>query len=152
VSERASVQHFPRGVLIAAGLMLTFAILAAGAGRLTGAGLLQQPTAAPVEVRELRFEDGADGSVAVLDAASGALVATLAPGTNGFIRGVLRGLARDRRLADIGMAAPFVLTLWQDGRLSLADPATGRFIDLGAFGTTSLDAFARLVDAAVVVR
>ena len=69
----------------------------------------------------------------------------LPPGTNGFIRGVLRGLARDRKLQRIGTEPPFRLTRWVDGRLSLDDPATGRRIELGAFGPTNAAAFAGLL-------
>jgi putative photosynthetic complex assembly protein len=68
-------------------------------------------------------------------------------GTNGFVRGVLRGLARERRLNDVGAQPPFQLTRWSDGRLSLDDPATGRRIDLVAFGPTNAGAFAQLLTA-----
>ena len=52
----------------------------------------------------------------------------------GFIRGVMRGLARERRMRGIGDAPPFNLSLWRDGELSLTDSATGRSIELTAFG------------------
>ena len=62
----------------------------------------------------------------------------VAPGTNGFLRGVLRGLARERKLERSAIEPPFRLTRWADGRLSLEDPATGRRIDdLEAFGPTN---------------
>ncbi len=64
---------------------------------------------------------------------------------NGFIRGVLRGMARDRKLRDIGPAAPFTLTLFSDDALTLADPATGRSIELGSFGPTNRQSFADLL-------
>ena len=58
----------------------------------------------------------ADGSVAVYDAGSGALVELMTPGTNGFVRIVMRGLARDRTNLGIGAQSPFQLTRWEDGR------------------------------------
>ena len=79
------------------------------------------------------------------DAATGREVLVVAPGEDGFLRGTLRGLARDRRMRDIGPAAPFRLALWSDGRLTLDDTATGRRLDLLAFGQTQADAFARLL-------
>ena len=36
-------------------------------------------------------------------------------------------------------------TRWADGRLSLQDEATGRSIDLGAFGPTNAAVFAHLM-------
>ena len=74
-------------------------------------------------------------------------MAVLPPGSNGFIRGVMRGLARERMLHGIDAAPPFRLIRWADGRLSLEDTATGRLIDLAAFGPTNAQAFARLLTA-----
>ena len=73
------------------------------------------------------------------------MVATLQPGTGGFVRGVMRGLAHERKVRGIGAAAPFRLSEWQGGRLDLEDTATGRHIDLEAFGTTNRDAFLQLL-------
>ena len=63
------------------------------------------------------------------------------------MRGVLRGLARDRRADGIGRSPPFRLTRWADGRLSLDDPATGRHVDLEVFGPTNAGAFAEILTA-----
>jgi putative photosynthetic complex assembly protein len=52
---------------------------------------------------------------------------------------------RDRKKLALGPEMPFRLTLWHDGRLVLDDPATGRHVDLRAFGTTNRNAFARLL-------
>ncbi len=69
----------------------------------------------------------------------------MAPGTNGFLRGVLRGMVRERRSSDIGAQVPFVLTRWADGRLSITDPAIGRQINLEVFGPTNSSVFAQLL-------
>ena len=84
----------------------------------------------------MRIEDAATGGTAGLVAAGS---------RSGFIRGVMRGLARDRRMRGIGEAPPFRLTLWRDGELSLLDEATGRAIELSAFGSTNRAAFAALL-------
>jgi putative photosynthetic complex assembly protein len=94
----------------------------------------------------LQFEDRADGAVVVYDARSEQIAAVLAPETNGFVRGVMRGLARERRREDIGSGPPFMLTRWSDGRLSIEDEATHQRIELVAFGPTNFAAFARLLD------
>ncbi len=95
----------------------------------------------------LHFADRSDGAVTIHTASDDQLILVLAPGTNGFVRGVMRGLARDRRMRGIDAAPPFMLTRWSDGRLTLRDSATGRQIDLGAFGSTNTAAFAAILAA-----
>jgi putative photosynthetic complex assembly protein len=67
---------------------------------------------------------------------------------NGFVRGVMRGMARDRRAHGVGMEPPFALTLWRNGTLSLTDKSTGRAIELGSFGPDNRAAFAALLPGA----
>ena len=69
------------------------------------------------------------------------------PGTNGFVRGTLRALARGRRQADLGRDIPFRLAAWRDGRVVLQDTATGQEVQLNAFGDTNKDVFLRLLTA-----
>ena len=83
----------------------------------------------------------------ISDFRSGSMVEVLPPGTNGFARGVMRGMARERHSREIGSEPPFRLTRWSDGRLSLDDPATGRRIELDAFGPTNTAVFAHLMGA-----
>ncbi|RIV85616.1 photosynthetic complex assembly protein PuhC [Aurantiacibacter zhengii] len=102
---------------------------------------------APVTTRHLTFADLADGGVRIAEAGSDNEVALITSDTtgSGFIRGVLRGLARERRMQGIGAAPPFALTLWEDGSLSLTDEATGRIIELGGFGPDNRAAFIALL-------
>jgi putative photosynthetic complex assembly protein len=102
---------------------------------------------APAVVRNLSFADRGDGAVVVRDVATGQTVRVLIDGVpgNGFVRGVMRGMARERRARKVGMDAPFNLTLWQNGTLSLTDKATGRAIELGSFGPDNRAAFAALL-------
>jgi len=79
-------------------------------------------------------------------------VDVVAPGTNGFLRGTLRGLARERKRQGIGPEAPFRLTAHDDGRLTLADPATGRRVDLESFGPTNAAVFSQLLVAGGAAR
>jgi putative photosynthetic complex assembly protein len=119
--------------------------VAAGTARLTGIGTSHVPDGTPVESRDLRFADRSDGAVVISEADTGRVVNVASPGTNGFLRSTMRGLARDRKRRDLGADAPFRLTRWADGRLSLQDEATGRSIDLGAFGATNAAVFAHLM-------
>ena len=142
----------PRGVLIAAGALIAFAIVGASATKLSGVGADRTPVARAVQTLSLRFEDQANGSVLVRNADDGAVIYTIAPETNGFMRATLRGLARERRRSGLGDEIPFVLTFWNDGRMSLDDSATGRRVALEAFGETNAGAFAKLFRAQGGVR
>jgi putative photosynthetic complex assembly protein len=133
----------PRGLLIAIAVMVAATLLGVSAVRLSGV-TIHAPDAAPVATRSLRFEDGADGSVIILDGKSGLEVERV-QGEAGFLRGALRVMSRERRMRNLGSAAPFELIARADGRLTLADPATGERIDLESFGHTNAATFARLL-------
>jgi putative photosynthetic complex assembly protein len=140
-------EPIPRAALIGAAVLIATAFGAAAYGRLNAdaaAGVETQQVAL-LASRDLIFRDGEDGSVQVIDAQGDDVVFVAAPGTNGFIRGVMRGMARHREMRDIGAAAPFRLTMYVNGRLSLTDPETDRTIELNAFGADNRDAFARLL-------
>ncbi len=145
MSDPFGNRPFPRGALLAAGALVAVVFIAAASGRLTGVGVVATPAAPPAYSRELRFEDRDDGAVVVIDPADGAVVDVLAPGTNGFVRGVLRGMARERRSMGIGAGPPFRLERSANGLLTLVDPAVGRRISLDPFGPTNAGAFARLL-------
>ncbi len=138
----------PRGALVGAAVLVLSALVLVTVARLIGYGPEQPPASTVVESYDLRFEDRTDGAVLVYDDASGELAYTVQPGTNGFIRGVLRGLVRDRRADHVGRTPPFRLTRWANGRLSLDDPSTGRHIDLEVFGPSNSGAFADILVAA----
>lgn len=136
----------PRGGVFAAAALILFALTSVMTVRLTGVGEVRMTLPAAVASRDLQFEDGKNGTVLVYDASNQQLVDTLAPGSNGFIRVVLRGLARERRLGDIGAQPPFRLTRYEGGQITLTDTSTGKQIDLGAFGSTNTESFARLMN------
>ena len=136
---------FPAWILYCAGAIIAFSLISVGLVRITGNGPDQRAAAAVAE-RTLRFEDRSDGGVAVLDGQSGQLVAVLR-GEQGFVRGTLRALTRERHSRGIGNGPPFTLTAYIDHRLTLLDPATGARIDLDAFGPTNMAEFARFLPA-----
>ena len=96
---------------------------------------------------ELIIEDRADGAVVVRHPATGQVIQVFDPGTNGFVRGAMRGLARERKRREIGAEVPFTLVLWPTGHLSLEDTATHASIDLSAFGPDNFAPFARILRA-----
>jgi len=140
-ASTANRDSFPTKPLFAIGLLLVVALVSVTAVRLTKAGADGNVKVAAITERTLRFEDRNDGSIVVLDAQTRAEIAQIAPGTNGFLRSTLRGLARERKRRDIGAEPPFVLSIRADGRLTLEDPATIRQVDLEAFGPTNATVF-----------
>jgi len=135
----------PRLPLLAAGGMIVLALLSVTLVQLTGVGAVRVPDAAEVSVREFRFEDRPNGSIVILDARDNRLVETVAPESNGFLRGTMRGLARERKRQGVGPELPFRLVGRADGRLTLQDPGTGRRVDLESFGPANAAVFARLM-------
>jgi putative photosynthetic complex assembly protein len=144
-------ESFPRGALIAAAALIGFSLVSTAAVRLAR---LVAPPAIPIAAEppalsaDLVFRDRADGAIVVQTIGARRLVATLQPGTSGFVRGVMRGLARDRISRHIGEDPPFRLSQARDGRLSLRDTATGRLIDLESFGVSNRAAFLDLLHSA----
>ncbi|QZH75069.1 MAG: phosphonoacetaldehyde methylase [Erythrobacter sp.] len=150
----------PRPALIMAGVLVGFCLLMTAAVSL---GFIEREAVpsverasanvSPVTERSLRFFDEADGTVRIADVASGETVAVVDTETKsgGFVRGVLRGLARERRAHGIGSEPPFALTLWENGAISLTDSATGRMIELGAFGPDNRAVFAALLPPEAVL-
>jgi putative photosynthetic complex assembly protein len=93
--------------------------------------------------RTLRFEDRPNGDVAVMDGTSTVEI-TRYVGEQGFVRGILRTLSRERMRRGIGSGPVFELIGHADGRLTLLDPATGQRINLESFGPTNMASFVML--------
>lgn len=106
-------------------------------------GVIASDTPAVVWQQTLRFEDRTNGDVAALDAASGQEVARF-KGEQGFVRGSLRALARERAVRQLGPEAPFELMGHVDGRVTLRDTATGERLNLESFGPTNAAIFSQL--------
>jgi putative photosynthetic complex assembly protein len=106
--------------------------------------LTREADAKAVITKQLRFEDRSDGSIAVISAPDGRVVKVI-EGEAGFVRGILRAMARERRIKEVNQTIPFELIARADGRLTLLDPATGNRIDLESFGKDNVIEFAVLL-------
>jgi len=136
----------PRTLLIGVGALLALVIVLVGVARVTGYKLGVPPAeAVAVDSRDVIFIDQEDGGVLVLEAGSRARIDVLSPGTYGFVRGAMRALAREHRGLERGADAPFRLTAWNDGRVTLDDLTTQARIELKAYGPTNAEAFSRLL-------
>jgi putative photosynthetic complex assembly protein len=143
-------EKFPTLALYAAGAIIVLAVGAAAMARYDAAKYplevtqIQEPVAQTVD---LTFDDQDDGSVLVKDASTRAVIMTLRPGEDAFIRAVIRGFVRDRNARKLGKDIPFRLYRLVDTRLVVEDIATHRRVHLRAFGPTQQAAFARLLPA-----
>jgi putative photosynthetic complex assembly protein len=138
-------QPFPRAPLIAAIFVVGLTVVGVGATRmgLISPGAVTAPAGTPVATADMRFSDMDDGGVLVSVEDNGERI--IPPATGGFVRGVLRGLVRDRRAQGLGSEQPFRVTEWSDGKVTIEDTATGRVVKLDAFGPTNRQAFLDLM-------
>lgn len=129
--------------LICAGIIAIVAMV--GVARLSGFDPTQSAAVTVVESRDILFTDSANGGVSVIDDETGSKLSELAPGTNGFLRATLRGLAKNRMTRGFGQEIPFRVVRTSTGMTQLIDLATGRTITLDAFGQTNVQVFTRLL-------
>jgi len=97
------------------------------------------------ETRTLRFFDEADGTVRVEDGATGAVLSRFGQGEGGFIRATVRSLVHQRRIRNLGPEVPFTLTRWSNDTLTLADPATGKSLEVSSFGPDNRAVYANML-------
>ncbi|MCE2914287.1 MAG: photosynthetic complex assembly protein PuhC [Rubrivivax sp.] len=135
--------NFPRWFLWFAGGLIAFSLVAVGLVRITGNGPDQRAARGVLE-RHLYFHDRSDGGIDITDAHSGDRVAVV-HGEQGFLRGTLRALVRERKQRGIGPERPFELIARHDGGLTLYDPSTRQRVDLESFGPSNAANFARLL-------
>lgn len=142
----------PRGALIGAAVLLTFTMVLTGA---VSWGWIPQSAnpelsraaaqVAPAQTRDLNFVDREDGAVIVSDAATQDIVKVIGYGEGGFVRATMRRMAKTRAAAGIGPEQPFTLTRWENGALSLHDPATGKNAEIHGFGPDHSTTFADML-------
>ena len=141
--RKAAPDHFPQWVLYCAAGIMAFSLISVGLIRVTGNGPDQRAAAATLQ-RSLVFQDQKDGGVRVEDGVTGETL-TVLHGEQGFVRGSLRAMSRERYSRGIGSSAPFDLIARVDGRVTLFDPSTGQRVDLESFGPTNTAEFSRFL-------
>ena len=126
--------------------LLAVTVVLTAAVHLTGGPDRYEPEGETVASAQLFFTDEPDGFVAVFDAETGARLAEYGENEGVFVRSVMRGVARQRRMRGLGAEEPVELSRLSDGQLWLVDQATGIDIFLGAFGPDNSSAFGEILD------
>ena len=138
--------RLPTPALVFAAVIAVLTITLAAVARTSNVGTLRTTSSArPVAVRALVFSDRPNGAIGVRDLHRQADLAPIVSGEASFVRGALRALARQRRLAGIGPEIPFHLIKWSDGRLTLDDSSTANHLELQAYGSANVVAFEGLL-------
>lgn len=140
-----STIRVPRAPLIGAAVLVALVFAVAIAARATGVGASREAHGAAVQVRELRISATPRGTLLVQDA-SGSGSLELDQERNGFLFGVMRGINYKRQVARADSMIPLRLTRWEDGSLTLDDPATGMHVAVNSFGATQVASFSRLLE------
>jgi putative photosynthetic complex assembly protein len=134
----------PRAPLIGAAVLALLAYAIAVSASVFGLGASAEPVSVPIEERAIRFTTEQDGTLSVRDVNTGRDIVHLTPDGNGFMFGALRGIEYKRSLAKVSPETPFALTRWQNGKITLDDPATGMHIAVNSFGPTQVASFEQL--------
>lgn len=142
MARAATQSPFPRMPLIGGGLAIVVALAAAVIGPSSVGGRVELPPSPLLAERTLQFTNRDDGAVLVTE--KGAVVAVF-EGEQGFLRGILRGLNRDRKVHGIDPTEPYRVAAHADGRVIVEDTATHRVVDLEAFGHSNVAVFAGLL-------
>jgi putative photosynthetic complex assembly protein len=124
-------------------VLFGLALLLLGIYAARQAGLeVRQPDAPVVWKKDLRFADGEHGEILVFDTTSQKIASF--EGEQGFLRGTLRALARERKKRSISPEVAFELSGHADGQMVLRDPATGESIHLASFGPSNAMVYRQL--------
>jgi putative photosynthetic complex assembly protein len=136
---------FPRNMAILMVGAVAWSLCAAAFSRVTGPATDNPTSERVVVMRYLTFTDLANGGIEIRDAETQKVVDVAQPGTNGFLRATLRGLAQTRKRDSLSEEVPFRLTGYADHRVVLVDPTSGRKVELEAFGSANVGVFSNLL-------
>ncbi|MGF1502949.1 MAG: photosynthetic complex assembly protein PuhC [Paracoccaceae bacterium] len=145
-------EAFPRGLLLAVGLLLATSLVGVAYLRLSGFEPINQgPTVATAELSSTFVieTDSAGGGTAFLHPETGAVLGRLAEGKDGFLRGLLRALERQRMQNGVSGNPPVELIRWEGGHLALRDPATTWRIELIGFGRDNYATMVQVLSAVI---
>jgi putative photosynthetic complex assembly protein len=116
-------------------VLVTFAVL-------TDRPTTGQPKEAPVWKSQTMTIEGQGNHVTIVEDTGRVLL----DGPGGFISVVLDGLERARLVARVEGNPPVTITQYENGRVSLADPASGWQVELSSFGPGNVGTFLKMLN------
>jgi putative photosynthetic complex assembly protein len=122
-------------------LALVFAIV----GKFTGLGADRIVNGAVVATYPVTMMIEGDDAVALKSVETGAVIVGFDKGHGGFLRNAIRAFGLKRHQMNIAPQAPYVVTRWESGRITLNDPATNHQVPVDSFGPMVTKMFAPLV-------
>jgi putative photosynthetic complex assembly protein len=108
----------------------------------TGRAHTGQPKEAAVWKTQTMTIEGNGNHVKVVEDSGRVLL----DGNGGFISVVLDGLERARDVARVEGNPPVTITQYENGRVSLSDPATGWQVELSSFGPGNVGTFRQMLN------
>lgn len=137
----APMNFTSRPFILSVGALVLASLIAVGIGTWTRSPA-EPPREVPRVSLELRMVAAGD-TVSVLDNTTGREIDRLVGDQSGFLRTMIRVIRRDLGpIQDIN-SIPFRIDAWHDHRVTLEDLASGRRVDLRAFGPTNAEVFIR---------
>lgn len=138
-------EQVSKRAILAAGCLVLFALASVTAARLTGYKWEWRPEGTIVATRSISFEQAANGVVSVRDAKSGAVLGSYPFNENAFMRTVMLSFRHERARTGGEQLLPYTIEQWNDGRVTVSDPVSGRSIEMAAFGRHQVETFAALL-------
>lgn len=139
------IETVPRPALIAAGLLICFSLGMVGFARYTGYKWEWSQGGTVVKTRAVQFAHVGDGDIQIEDATSGKVLGRYTFTENAFMRTVMMGLLKERQMVAADRREPFNIQQWNDGRVTVSDPVSGRYFEMAAFGHHQVATFSILL-------
>jgi len=143
--EKRDRELVPRRLVIALFSLALAALMLVSFAVLTDRPLEGQPQISAVLSERTFVIEGSGNRITATDVTTGEVVLDL--GNGGFISVVNDGLERARLVSRIETNPPVTLTLFESGRLSLFDPATGWSTELSSFGPGNIAVWLNLLNS-----
>ena len=144
-NTRRQPEQFPKAALYGAAAVIFTSLALVTTARLTGYMENVDPGGTQAFTRDVIFKTSDNGIIAIEDAATGRPLGEFPVSENRFVRVVMSSLKFERDGANAADNSPYRIVRWEDGRVSVADPVSGRSIELAAFGRNQVATFENLL-------
>ncbi len=139
---RRRKEFIPTRLIIAMFSLAGIALVLVSLAVYLGLPNVGQPKDAPVYRVQTMTIEGDGNHVRIVEDTGRVLL----DGNGGFISVVLDGLERARLVGRVYGNPPVTITQYENGRVSLSDPATGWQVELSSFGPGNLGTFLTMLN------